>query len=123
MAGEDPTATSGTERRRHERVATDLRVRVDVGGATVEGRTVNVSEGGVAMDLPEAPLSAKGLLIAIELAELGWQELRGELRRSEPNEGGGVRLAARFAAAATEGGPEAIREFIDRYFEGASDRV
>ena len=123
MAGEDPWARPGVERRRHERVETDLRVRVDVDGATVEGRTVNVSEGGVAMDLPEAPLSAKGLLIAIELADLGWQELRGELRRSEPVEGGGVRLAARFAAAATEGGPRAIRAFIERYLQGASDRV
>ena len=123
MADKNRTDTSPENRRMFERVDADLRVRVDVDGATIEGRTVNVSEGGVAMELPEAPLSAKGLLIAIELADLGWKEMKGELRRSEPVEGGGVRLAARFAAAATEGDPAAIREFIDRYFEGASDRI
>jgi c-di-GMP-binding flagellar brake protein YcgR len=123
MADDTAAEASPANRRQFERVDADLRVRVDVDGTTIEGRTVNVSEGGVAMDLPEAPLSAKGLLIAIELADLGWKEMKGELRRSEPNEGGGVRLAARFAAAATEGDPTVIREFINRYFEGSADRI
>jgi len=112
----------GEERRRHQRVPADVAIRIDVDGTTLEGRSIDVSEGGIAMELSEAPDTAKGLLIAIELADLGWQELKGELRRSEPAEGGGVRLAARFAAAATEGGPGAIREFIDRYLEGAKER-
>lgn len=118
MTDQDATKATPANRRQFDRLDADLRVRVEVDGNTIEGRTVNVSEGGVAMDLPEAPLSAKGLLIAIELADLGWRELKGELRRSEPTDGGGVRLAARFAAAATEGNPEVIREFIDRYLEG-----
>ena len=113
------------DRRRHPRVATDLRVRVGLDGQTIEGRVVDMSEGGVAMDLPTVPLSARGLLIAIELAELGWQEVTGELRRKEPSSSGGTRLAARFAAAAAEGGPLAIREFLARYVSrdgGSGDR-
>lgn len=123
MADQDPAAAPQENRREHERIDADLRVRVNVDGTVIEGRTVNVSEGGVSMELPAAPLSAKGLLIAIELADLGWKEMRGDLRRSEPTDGGGVRLAARFAAAATEGDPASIRQFIDQYFEGAADRI
>lgn len=122
-AGQPDAAGSGEDRRRHARVPAELRVRVESDGAIVEGRSVNVSEGGIAMELPEAPDAARGLLIAIQLADGGWQEMQGELRRSEPIEGGGVRLAARFAAAAAEGGPGAIRDFIDRYFEGSRDRM
>ncbi|MEW6582913.1 MAG: PilZ domain-containing protein [Actinomycetota bacterium] len=123
QAGRPEGAGAGAERRRHERVDAELRVRVESDGSLVEGRTVNVSEGGLAMDLPEAPDTARGIVIAIELADLGWQEIAGELRRSEPIDGGGVRLAARFAQAAAEGGPAAIREFIDRYLQGARNRL
>jgi hypothetical protein len=116
-----PRPPAARERRRHARVPADLRVRVDVDGRTVEGRTLDISEGGVAMELPEAPLAATGLRIAIELGELGWAEIAGELRRSEPADRG-VRLAARFAAAAARGGPAALRAFVDRQLSGHAGR-
>jgi hypothetical protein len=106
----------GRERRRHRRHAVELSARVEVDGEVVEGTTVDVSEGGVSVRLPRAPMAAKSMMVAIQLAELGWAELRGELVRQE-EEGPGVLLAARFAAVATEGGPDAIKEFLGRYRE------
>lgn len=109
-----PRDEEGPDRRLHPRHAVELSARVEVSGEVVDGTTVDVSEGGVAVRLPRVPLPSDSLVVAIQLAELGWAELRGELVRTE-DDGAGVLLAARFAAVATEGGSAAIRQFLGRF--------
>ncbi|MCU0307823.1 MAG: PilZ domain-containing protein [Thermoleophilia bacterium] len=100
------------ERRAHRRVQADLPVRVQGPDGPVEGHTVNLSEGGVSVDLGAASIDARRLRIEIELAELGWHALDAEQTRSEDE---GHRLSARFAEAAASGEREAIRGFLARY--------
>lgn len=97
------------ERRRFRREDVRLPARVVAGETVVETESVNLSEGGVLLAGAGFP-SASQVRIEIELAELGWQALDARVVRR----GAGERpaLAASFAAAATEGGREAIRAFF-----------
>ncbi|MGD9694907.1 MAG: PilZ domain-containing protein [Thermoleophilia bacterium] len=101
--------TAFAERRAHPREDVDLPVRVIAGGRSVDATAVNLSEGGALLAGADLP-AARRIRIEIELAELGWQALDAEVVRARGGADG--TLAARFAAAATEGGREAIRAFF-----------
>ena len=97
------------ERRAHQRADVRLPARVRSGTTVVEAEAINLSEGGVLLAGAGFP-SAAQVKIEIELAELGWQALDAQVVRVTG--GDPPALAASFAAAATEGGREAIRTFF-----------
>lgn len=111
--------SSSEDRREHPRLNVDLpaRIRKD-GDELVTGRAVDLSEGGIRIAGAEFPTDSQ-VTVEIELEELGWQRLTAEVVRGEPGEG---EMAARFAAAATSGGRQALKDFIDRYI-GSSARL
>lgn len=104
--------TDHDERRRFRRQDVRLPARVRSGDTVVEAECVNLSEGGVLLAGAAFP-SASQVRIEIELAELGWQALDADVVRRAA--GDPPALAASFAAAATEGGREAIRAFFQAH--------
>lgn len=100
------------DRRAHRREDVHLPARVRFGSTVVDAEAVNLSEGGVLLEGADFP-SASQVRIEIELAELGWQALDARVVRRQ--EGEPPALAASFAAAATEGGRQAIRAFFRKH--------
>ena len=102
--------SQGRERRAHPRtqVRVQARVRTEVG--VLDAETVDLSEGGTLLRAEDLP-SASEVWVDLELADMGWSSFRGEIVRTE-QQNGVSQFAARFAAEALEG-REALRAFLD----------
>lgn len=107
-----PDSPHENERRRHRRLRTDLAARVRAANWVSEGRAVDLSEGGVLID-GIGPESGE-VQIELQLDGGSWHRIDAEVVRFDAVVGGG-RLAAEFAAAATDGGRSAIRAFLDAH--------
>lgn len=89
------------ERRRHPRVATDIGARVHAGRATLRGRCVDLSRGGVRMrrddDDGPCPAVGTGAMVELALGRSGWIAQDGRVIRCDYGD-----ITVQFAALAEE---------------------
>jgi hypothetical protein len=81
------------------------------------GRVVDISAGGVLLTGEGLP-AVETLLLEMELAGIGRHTVEATVVRRTGTPDGGEHLAARFAAAATDGGRAAIHAFLEHRMGG-----
>ncbi len=102
------------ERRAQPRIDVSLPARIHVGDDVIDAQTIDLSHDAVLLGGDDFP-SAREVFIEIELAELGWQRLPADVVRRATDDGDAMQMAATFADAATTGGRDAIRAFLDQH--------